>query len=53
MQQLTGVERIARPRWTIAAAGGVAHLGASGTQIPVDGVPLGSAAGERSFAAPF
>ena len=26
-------------------------LGASGTQILLDGVPLGSAAGERSFAA--
>ncbi|HET9994519.1 MAG TPA: HEAT repeat domain-containing protein [Candidatus Acidoferrum sp.] len=32
------------------SAGGGLLLGASGTQILLDGVPLGSAAGERSFA---
>src|SRR5258708_36645367 len=32
------------------SGGGGVLLGASGTQILLDGVPLGSAAGERSFA---
>jgi hypothetical protein len=32
------------------SSGGGVLLGASGTQILLDGVPLGSAAGERSFA---
>src|SRR5258708_1991420 len=32
------------------SGGGGLLLGASGTQILLDGVPLGSAAGERSFA---
>src|SRR2546422_9620190 len=33
--------------------GGGVLLGASGTQILLDGLPLGSAAGERSFAQRF
>src|SRR5437660_1224686 len=32
------------------SSGGAVRLGASGNQILLDGVPLGSAAGERSFA---
>src|SRR5256712_10638145 len=35
------------------SSGGGVLLGASGTQILLDGVPLGSAAGERSFALLF
>src|SRR2546427_384410 len=49
MQQFETTWRELRNALDDSSGGGVL-LGASGTQILVDGVPLGSAAGERSFA---
>jgi hypothetical protein len=49
MQQFETAWRELRNALDDSSGGGVL-LGASGTQILLDGVPLGSAAGERSFA---
>src|SRR3989441_707887 len=49
MQQFESTMREQRNSLDVSSGGGVL-LGASGTQILLDGVPLGSAAGERSFA---
>src|SRR6266446_6100093 len=49
MQQFETTWRELRNALDDSSGGGVL-LGASGTQILLDGVPLGSAAGERSFA---
>ncbi|HET8922184.1 MAG TPA: hypothetical protein VFN26_04220 [Candidatus Acidoferrum sp.] len=49
MQQFETTWRELRGALDDSSGGGVL-LGASGTQILLDGVPLGSAAGERSFA---